>query len=338
MGSVGYEWSTSKWKDHDHLECLDCAFDSLGVQAVDRMREHCRSNKHGVQTQTPDPDAYVREISNNGGPKSVIITLCYLCWNTRDISVEGVRGLMQEAERLRALGNEPNIIIVDNGSTDGTFAAIMEELQMTDSRHVLVLPLPYNMGISNARNFMIQYATGKNSRYILFLDGDIQIVPLSSYTMMRYLEAHYPVGCIGAYSSNYSDKKEECARSCIEIPESRVKHDIRCAWTQYGLFRMEMFDKGLGFDCAGPFGLPGWGFEDDDLHYQMIEAGYENRYFNGMRYLHRAIHSSWNSLEHDGVDMQTMFTQRKDYLIRKWRGRLDPGILNLLGGQRLPVK
>jgi len=56
-----------------------------------------------------------------------------------------------------------------------------------------------------------------------------------------------------------------------------------------------------------------------------------------MRYLHRAIHSSWDLLEADGINLKTMFKDRKGYLVQKWRKLgLAPGILKLLEGQQLP--
>jgi hypothetical protein len=155
--------------------------------------------------------------------------------------------------------------------------------------------------------------------------------------MIRYLECHADVGVIGAYSANYSIKRSECTPNCVEIPESRVHNDIRCAWTQYGLFRCELFSKGVRFDEEGPFGLPGWGFEDDDLHYQIAELGFHNRYYSGMRYLHRAIHSSWDHLEKIGTDVNEMFEARKEYLVQKWAKRgVSPAILQRVGAQRLP--
>ncbi len=59
------------------------------------------------------------------------------------------------------------IIIVDDGSSDDT-CEIVEKLAKTDSRLILYR-LPFNQGVSAARNFGIQVATGA---WILFLDGD----------------------------------------------------------------------------------------------------------------------------------------------------------------------
>jgi glycosyltransferase involved in cell wall biosynthesis len=329
MGQLEYTYNRRR----TGFKCVDCAYDS---QLESNMIVHCKTRQHGVVGPSVAIDAYI-ESQKAEGPKSVIITLGYLCWNTRAISVEGVLALKEEADRLRSMGNIPFICVIDNGSTDGTYDAILAAFGGQLPPEVFLSRLPENRGISHARNHIIRFALACGSKYTLFMDGDIEVVPLSTYTMMRYLECHARVGVIGAYSSNCSEHRNFCAKVLTEIPESRIHVDIRVAWTQYGLFRTALFEKGVEFDESGPFGQPGWGYEDDDLHYQIVRAGYENRYFGGMCYLHRALHSSWGSLKRDGVDLEKMFTARKDYLLQKWRKLgADAGILKLVEAQRLP--
>jgi len=338
MGQLEYTWNTSQRKGLTHCMCVDCAYDTLGAGCIVKMLEHCKAKGHGITTEYKGDIQKYMDSQNGDAPKTVIITLGYLCWNTRDISVEGVMALVEESNRLIKLGLVPYICIMDNGSTDGTWEAIRGLFGETLPSNVHLGRFNTNQGICKARNAIIDFAVKVvGSKYLMLMDGDIEIVPLSAYTMTRYLECHWDVGVIGAYSANFSEKREECAHNLVEIPESRTRNDIRCAWTQYGLFRCEMFQKGVRFDEDGPFGGLGWGYEDDDLHYQLVEAGYKNRYFGGMRYLHRALHSSWPELKAMGIDLDKMFVSRKLYLIQKWKKRgLDTGILKLLEGQQLP--
>lgn len=336
-------YDSEMWRGHFKHSCLDCSVYFLEKEeAVGKAKilAHCNKSGHGMERGGGlSTDQLMEEMSSNKPLSGVIITLGYLCWNTKTASLEGTHALIAEAHRLVKLGASPSVIVVDNGSTDDTRLAIINSLDEWD---FVDFPLwitrnPTNQGISMGRNQIIRYAQQSYSNFLMLMDGDIEIVPLSAYTMARYLLCHEQVGCIGAYSSNYSTHREDCASRLIEIPESRVRKDIDCAWTQYGMFRCLMFDQGIKFDEDGPFGQPGWGFEDDDLCFQMIERGWLNRYFGGMKYLHRNIRSSFPNLQQTGVDIEAMFNKRKHYLIDKWMKRgFDSAKINRIRGQHLP--
>lgn len=302
------------------------------------MIEHCKRNSHGIVTMDSiEEDAYIAQEAPLP-PKGVTVTLGYLCWNTAEVSSQGVLALMKEADRLQRLGCHVHIAVVDNGSTDDTANAVQLPGALFPD-----LPQPWlhrnsnNYGISVARNQIIDQALELKSDYLLMLDGDIELVPLSSYTMVRYLEAHSTLGCIGAYAASHTTSRLLASKTLREIPESRVKEDVDIAWTQYGMFRTAVFKTGIRFDEEGPFGEPGWGFEDDDLYYQMRNRAFGCRYFNGMTYLHRNVRSSWPLLHESGVDIPSMFNKRKDYLLTKWAKRgFDSVILNTIRAQQLP--
>ena len=318
--------------------CQDCRFYVFNNEAA--IVAHCRRYGHGGENTAPPPsiDEYIYKEAPLP-PRDVIITLGFLCWNTRKVSVEGAVALSQEVERLERLGCIPRIMIVDNGSTDGTADAIEEALLKLPFSDTTIICNETNEGSSRGRNAIIDAALANGSKYLLFLDGDIGIVPLSSYLMIRYLECHEKVGCIGAYSASYTNIPGRETQCIQEFPESCVKNHINCAWTQYGLFRCQMFRDGIRFDVSGPFGEPGWGYEDDDLCFQMLSAGWENRYFWGMKYLHRNIRSSWPNLKADGLDPLAIFNKRKDYLLEKWGNKpLNPAILHSVRRQIPPAE
>jgi hypothetical protein len=338
-----YDWEEYSVYGTVKLSCLDCQFevlvsaadDIVGVRGL--MDSHCRRNRHGiVKNGAISVSKYIQEQAQEP-PKGVIITLGYLCWNTAVVSSEGVVGLLREAERIRQLGCSAHIVIVDNGSTDDTYDLIRKELD-TDDTGVEVIRNMRNFGISAARNQLIDAAQDRRSDYLLSMDGDIEVVPLSTYVMLRYLECHRGLGCIGAYSANCTPDRARSSKALYEIPESRVKNDIPCAWTQYGLFRCSMFKNSLiRFDEGGPFGEPGWGFEDNDVCWQMESLGYGNKYFAGMTYLHRNIRSSFPNLKAAGVDIAKEFGRRKDYLLNKWRRKgTSPDRLQFIQAQGLP--
>lgn len=76
------------------------------------------------------------------------------------------------------------IILIDNGSTDGTLE-LCRDYAAQDSR-VLVLTSPRS-GVSAARNTGLDAATGK---YVFFIDSDDAIHPLLLQTLYEAMEAH----------------------------------------------------------------------------------------------------------------------------------------------------
>jgi cellulose synthase/poly-beta-1,6-N-acetylglucosamine synthase-like glycosyltransferase len=346
--TTNYDWAKSAFKNMEVLNCFDCRFQVTGLYAVGRITQHCKRFSHGiVDPMHTSIEDFISQQLRDEPRINKRIALCYLCWNTAAISADGVSGLVHEAQRLTRLGNKASVIVLDNGSDDDTMPRIKSRLQSDFGGQPSFVHLhrnSTNKGISVARNSMIQFAVdsvmGLAADYVLMLDGDIQIVPLSTYTMTRYLECHTDVGCIGANSTNWTTEPKHAARHLTEIKPSRVHRNVRCAWTQYGMFRGSMFSlDGLMFDESGPFGQPGWGFEDDDLYYQMQQAGWINAYFNGMRYLHRALRSSWPSIEKLGLSVQDRFQARQRHLVNKWRAKgLSPVILGLISAQKLPKR
>ncbi len=333
MDRDSYNYRRSEFRGAIKFSCLDCPFYVFHQEAA--ALSHCRRYRHGVVKEGSVPiEQFIQEQPRV--EKDVTVTLGYLCWNTRRASVEGSLALMEEADRLRQLGIKANVAIFDNGSQDGTLKGIRDVVGR--EKHVYLDGASANLGISVGRNAVLDMAVGLDSTFVMFMDGDIEIVPLSAYVMYRYMECHQDLGCIGAYSSSYTRDRKHATQRLYEIPENRVKGNIKIAWTQYGLFRCAMFQQGIRFDEHGPFGLPGWGFEDDDFYYQMVEKGWESKYFGGMCYLHRNIRSSWPNLEAAGVHVPTMFKKRKEYLLRKWQTKALPsGILKAIEAQHCPA-
>ena len=326
-----FEYASHHYKGVIQYTCVDCPFTAYRSESI--MEQHCRRTGHGVVSGMRSEEQFIQDEAPLP-PRDVIITLGYLCWNTRQASTEGAIALVAEMSRLYRLGCAAHVVILDNGSTDGTVESIVKEVGCRS--FVEIIRYVRNFGISAGRNGIVDAALHNRSDYLFMLDGDAQVVPMSVYTMAKYLECHRSLGCIGPASSGCTPDSRTAAKALHEIPESRVKKDVRIAWTQYGLFRCTMFQMGVRFDESGPFGEPGWGYEDDDLYLQMIQHGWDSRYFGGMTYLHR-IRSSWPNLKAEGVNVQAMFKKRKDYLLDKWRRKgVEGGILQRIEAQQCP--
>jgi glycosyltransferase involved in cell wall biosynthesis len=112
-----------------------------------------------------------------GAPVSVVIP-CYRCRHTIDRAVASVaRQSLLPAE----------LIVVDDGSGDGT----LEHLRSLASRHapgwMRVIALPANRGAADARNAGWESAT---QPYLAFLDADDAWHPRKIEIQLGYLQAH----------------------------------------------------------------------------------------------------------------------------------------------------
>ncbi|MEJ2670918.1 MAG: glycosyltransferase [Deltaproteobacteria bacterium] len=249
-------------------------------------------------------------------PAGKKIVLALLTWNTCDVSLDSVRCYVREAHMLRRLGQEPHICVCDNGSVDGTAEALRQLRAAIDVPFQLICN-PENLGSSRARNQIIDYMLEIDADYLLFMDGDIEIVPFSSFAMLRYLENNgRRLGCIGADSAGQTPFRERASSSFYSI--NRVETTNLVAWTQYGMFRRAVFADGIRFDESAPFNGAGWGFEDNDLAFQMDTKGYVNQRFFDLTYLHREARSSIRVMRRLGMDVNALYEQRKHYIIHKW--------------------
>jgi glycosyltransferase involved in cell wall biosynthesis len=247
------------------------------------------------------------------------VVLALLTWNTREVTLDSVQAHLAEARLLRRLGHDAFVCVCDNGSNDGTGAALRALDDGLDVEHAFILN-QRNLGNSVARNQIIDYARSVKADYLLFMDGDIEIVPFSSVAMLRHLESNGSrAGCIGPHSWGQSNQRTRVSPSLYAVDPATVVTTNVVAWTQYGMFRMEMFESGVRFDERPPFDGPGWGFEDNDLAFQMDQQGYLCQYFSGITYLHRDPRSSIRIMANLGIDAHRLYGARKRYVSEKWR-------------------
>jgi glycosyltransferase involved in cell wall biosynthesis/SAM-dependent methyltransferase len=259
-------------------------------------------------------------------PPSRKIVLALLTWNTWPVSRDSVQAYLDEAAMLVRLGHQPFLCVCDNGSTDGTVPGLRALEGKLPIPHRFIFN-PHNRGNSTARNQIIDCACAADADYILFMDGDIEVVPFSSFAMLRYMEDFGgQLGCIGADSYGQTPNRAGASLSWYAIGGCRLETTNLVAWTQYGMFRRKLFEDGVRFDETAPFDRAGWGFEDNDLAFQMEVKGYVNQRFFGMVYLHRNARSSIRIMRQQGIDPNSLYDQRKKYVLDKWAA--TPAISN----------
>ncbi|HEX8281837.1 MAG TPA: glycosyltransferase [Pyrinomonadaceae bacterium] len=321
------------------LHALDA---SNGVVA--RADEEPRADDARLYLNTPPfNNAVVAGVFRKSGAEPTYaprrrVALALLTWNMRDISLEALAALAREAETLGRLGHEPLVVVCDNGSTDGLREALAETDKRLAVNHRFVFNAE-NRGSSVARNQIIGAALEWDADYLVLLDGDIEVVPFSTFAMLRHMEdAGRVLGALGAYSYDNTNERSRATRFHFHLDPRLVRESGSFVTTGYGMFRREVFEAGVRFDVSGPFERPGWGFEDNDLAFQIADAGFAIRLFRGMRFLHRNVRSSIPLLRRDGHDPADAFARRKQHVLDKWAGvpRINDGPLSEVRQARLP--
>jgi undecaprenyl-phosphate 4-deoxy-4-formamido-L-arabinose transferase len=89
-------------------------------------------------------------------------------------------------ETLRALGQTYEIVLVDDGSRDDSWAGL-ERMQSIDPEHVVAVQLMRNYGQHNTLMCGLEKARG---RYIVTMDDDLQNPPEEIPKLLAHIEAH----------------------------------------------------------------------------------------------------------------------------------------------------
>ena len=198
------------------------------------------------------------------------------------------------------------VIIVDNGSTDG-------------SQELATIRNKTNLGISVGKNQGIEASKGE---FILLLDGDVLYVPGSAKLLREWLETHPEEYAIGFYPNKFTNQKNTATQIHHEprcfLLNKPVVHTASCIF--YGLYRKSMFDLGIRLSTEGPFAKCGYGWEDMDFFMQMKEKGIK-QWVAGIntpigRYYHE-INSSIRQMGHEEYIRSSK--ERAEYFKEKWK-------------------
>jgi GT2 family glycosyltransferase len=122
-----------------------------------------------------------------GLPATCHLSCVLLTWNSAHYVSRCLESVFADLQASR-LSFE--VIIVDNGSVDGTLAA----LQAFDRPELTVVPLSHNTGTTFSRNIGLRMARGE---YVAVLDSDIEINQAGVFErLLAYLRAHPDVGIV----------------------------------------------------------------------------------------------------------------------------------------------
>ena len=216
---------------------------------------------------------YFKEYNEPQKPSVSVIVLNY---NNKKVIERCVKTLLTHNRRYQY-----EIIVVDNGSSDGSFELLKEKY----GNDITLLRNSVN-GCSSGRNLGAKYATGE---YIVFLDSDQWIV--SDYWLDSALDLivnNVNIGAVGWNAGWFEPGKttgpivDYLPNRGLESSEIWYKTDIAYLATSGFLMKKSLFDQIAGFD---EFYDPTC-FEDTDISLKIRDYGYELAYCPYMAIMH----------------------------------------------------
>ena len=132
----------------------------------------------------------------------VDVSIIVVSWNTINLLRNCLSSIYQTTP-----GVTYEIIVVDNGSTDGSPDMVAGEFPTAR-----LLRLEVNIGFARANNFGISVSKGK---YICLVNSDVEMLPACIDVLYAYIESHPKVGVLGPKILNPDLTLQP---SCLGIP------------------------------------------------------------------------------------------------------------------------
>jgi GT2 family glycosyltransferase/glycosyltransferase involved in cell wall biosynthesis len=245
---------------------------------------------------------------------AALTSIVILCFN-------GLAYTRQCLDSVDLFTPEPHeIIIVDNGSTDGTPGFLKQYAAEHDG--VTLIMNDRNMGYAAGNNQAIRAARGE---YVVLLNNDVVVTDGWLGRMIGHMEGHADTGMVGPITNSVSgaqlltgvpygtdmDRMHAFAREVQGRNAGRTEHCMRLVGFCL-LIRRQVLDIIGGLDEGYLTG----NYEDDDLCLRSCIAGFRNiiardvfvHHFGSMTF-------KVNSMDHS----RTMDANREHFL-RKWKG------------------
>jgi GT2 family glycosyltransferase len=217
-----------------------------------------------------------------------LTSLVVLSKNARDVTVRCIEALRRAADPA----HPQEILVVDNGSTDGSAEWLAAQPDVRLVRNAT------NLGACRARNQALRLAEGE---WIAFLDNDAFVQPGWLARLKRHAGFDERVGLVGPLSDRAAHGQQISVQQnagapldpmalahSVDAKLAREKHALSRGATLMSSFcilvRRAVVEKIGGFDES----FSPWGFEDDDFTLRARLAGFRARVAHDVFVRHEA--------------------------------------------------
>jgi hypothetical protein len=126
-------------------------------------------------------------------PRVAVVVLNY---NGKDVTLKTLASLVE----LRYPAYD--VIVVDNGSTDGSYAAVAAAFPALTQ-----LRVEENRGISHGLNHGLRHALEHGYDHVLACNNDVEADPALLDELVRAIESDPSIGCVGPKTYYYADRE-----------------------------------------------------------------------------------------------------------------------------------
>lgn len=203
-------------------------------------------------------------ITENADVSAVILD-----WNCAEIMEQNLPRLLKDASVYR------QIIIIDQNSSDNSEAVCKRYPEITYVKN------PVNLGSGRGRNIGNRLAlSDEKTGFVFSMDADI-ITPYNIGTSLRYgLDQFKEIHDLGMSHPDCQTEKIELVDDYIPLVNAFFPATM-LSYTWCSMQRRELFEKietlfrspGVYWSEEGPYGMPGWGVDDNDYAYRIIRTG-----------------------------------------------------------------
>lgn len=133
------------------------------------------------------------------------LSIVVVNWNTRELLLQCLRSIYSDRDTQQRLAVE--VIIVDNGSKDGSVQAVRQQFP-----EVRIIENEENAGFARANNQAIVASRG---RFVLLLNSDTEVMPGALFRLCQFMEEHPNAAGAGARILNADHTLQI---SCFPLP------------------------------------------------------------------------------------------------------------------------